>query len=692
MILSNVEVVNIIRIISTKSKRNTKRKPVNKQKPAEFTIPDNDNNPRSDIINNAMNKALERAEKRKKANGFKSSIIKKLQKPITKLSYATIQTKIAIVGTVSFVVLGSVGALFMTVFGGTAVNSIVTIEAGEPMPHAAVFARNPGDQIRYVSDVSEIILNKVEDIDLSVLLNDIEYDVVLRVVDTIAPVAKPNNLSVAIGETPAAGEFIGEIIDATEVTVTYAEQPDFNIIGKQDVSVILEDGGNNITEYSMLLYIFDLNDGITIEAGTDVAMIPIYDFLKQNEHLDSAYENIQISFTEPFLQTQADTVGIYDVKILLRNTIFSTKINVIDTTPPTGNVMHMNLWLGQTAEPIDLVADTHDYSDFTAWFLNEPDFTLEGSQEIIVVLEDIWGNRSEFNSLLTITRNLIPPEIRGAEDQVIAIGTNILYRAGVTAWSVADGEIDFEVDASAVNNNVKGKYPVIYTAIDSGGNETSVTVTITIVELTQKTALELADTVLSDIIRPTMTETEKARAIHRWIKSNIRYSGNAEREKYRAAFNGLQNRHGDCYTYYAVSSLMLDGAGIRNIQIRRTPGARPTNHWWNLIQLNGAWYHFDACPNSFGFHGFMFTAVDAARVSAEEASHNYYAYEPALYPRIVGASEVPPPPDGGEQHDNHVDNHGDPANDPNFNPDLGPVQNPGPGHDPGHDPGIDPDG
>jgi hypothetical protein len=78
--------------------------------------------------------------------------------------------------------------------------------------------------------------------------------------------------------------------------------------------------------------------------------------------------------------------------------------------------------------------------------------------------------------------------------------------------------------------------------------------------------------------------------------------------------------------------------------IRRTPGVRSTNHFWNLIQIGGAWYHFDATPNRFNFHGFMFTAPEAIRISAVSgASYNYFTYDPTLYPTIAGADPISSP-------------------------------------------------
>ena len=48
----------------------------------------------------------------------------------------------------------------------------------------------------------------------------------------------------------------------------------------------------------------------------------------------------------------------------------------------------------------------------------------------------------------------------------------------------------------------------------------------------------------------------------------------------------------------------------------------------------------------------MFTAADAARISEGGASLNYYTYNPALYPAIVGASADTPNSESSTETDN----------------------------------------
>src|SRR5690554_1280615 len=73
------------------------------------------------------------------------------------------------------------------------------------------------------------------------------------------------------------------------------------------------------------------------------------------------------------------------------------------------------------------------------------------------------------------------PVIYGAKDFYVDEGaSNIDYLLGVYAIDDIDGEVDVTVDASKVNTNVAGVYEVTYTAQDSAGNETTITIEVTV--------------------------------------------------------------------------------------------------------------------------------------------------------------------------------------------------------------------
>ena len=75
-----------------------------------------------------------------------------------------------------------------------------------------------------------------------------------------------------------------------------------------------------------------------------------------------------------------------------------------------------------------------------------------------------------------------PPVILGARDLEVEAGGTISYRRGVTVTDNSGVPPELTIDSSRVNLAVPGVYPVTYTARDGSGNESSVTITVTVEE------------------------------------------------------------------------------------------------------------------------------------------------------------------------------------------------------------------
>src|SRR5690606_27039314 len=127
-----------------------------------------------------------------------------------------------------------------------------------------------------------------------------------------------------------------------------------------------------------------------------------------------------------------------------------------------------------------------------------------------------------------------------------------------------DGEISFEVDSSKVNIRKEGSYSVVYSAIDSSGNRTQKEVSYTVraseVEIVEREVVEaLANEILAKIIKDDMTMEEKALALYKYINKNVYYLGGRHSDDMiTEAYYGMLEDPGDCYTYFAVSDLMLN--------------------------------------------------------------------------------------------------------------------------------------
>ena len=103
----------------------------------------------------------------------------------------------------------------------------------------------------------------------------------------------------------------------------------------------------------------------------------------------------------------------------------------------------------------------------------------------------------------------------------------------------------------------------------------------------EKKILLLAEQYAQQTLRPGMSDMQKLLALHDFLVNHARYDENGGCNVADILCNGI----GCCEAYSATLCLLLDIAGI---PARFVTGRAREPHAWNLVQLNGAWYHVDA--------------------------------------------------------------------------------------------------
>lgn len=158
----------------------------------------------------------------------------------------------------------------------------LTIEAGEhfPWPDEFLAERERGEaDMFFTSDVSHIDTSVPGTYPVELKSGGGSYLSEVRVVDTVAPTGTAQDLTVIYTELPQASDFITDIQDVTDVTVSFQTEPDFDLEGEQTVSLLLTDAGGNIAQLSaQLTIIFDLEppvitgvDDILVYQGDTIA-------------------------------------------------------------------------------------------------------------------------------------------------------------------------------------------------------------------------------------------------------------------------------------------------------------------------------------------------------------------------------------------------------------------------------------
>jgi hypothetical protein len=316
-------------------------------------------------------------------------------------------------------------------------------------------------------------------------------------------------------------------------------------------------------------------------------------------------------------------------------------LNVVDTTAPSGTAVPQTVYTGDLPDAADVVTDIYDLSQVTVSYIGTPDVSQGGEYTFEVLLTDASGNESTVEVPFIVIDDHLAPLVYGAHDIEAFIGDSIAYLDGITVTDDYDDEPVLEVDNSAVDLTTPGIYQVTYTATDENGNSTSVTIELNLRVRPERyyDPEELYDLCrqLNEqyvIYTEDMTDVEKAFRIFCWASHNVYYAGTSDRTDWTcAAYDGLTTLRGDCYTYYAVCRAFLDMEGIPNLLVERYP-VTWSPHYWNLVYLEGAWYHCDALAFSSPY-GYYFMCSDA------DVNPYDHLYDPEVYGPEINIAQEP---------------------------------------------------
>ena len=166
-------------------------------------------------------------------------------------------------------------------------------------------------------------------------------------------------------------------------------------------------------------------------------------------------------------------------------------------------------------------------------------------------------------------------------------------------------------------------------------------------------AYQAAEEVMESLWRDNDVDT--AWEIFNWVHSNISYQTvNKDLDFEDAAFRGFSRRSGDCYVYFACAKMLLDVAGIPNMMVERYP-VYTNGHFWNLVQLDGEWYHCDATV--FRDHPDMYFMCTDDEIADDhhEFNHDLYPERASGYSDYWTAPGIMPGDEGGYMYDDNYD-------------------------------------
>lgn len=446
------------------------------------------------------------------------------------------------------------------------------------------------------------------------------HECTLCIRDTIAPRAVANYVELDYGQLCRPEDFVSDISDATTVSVVYVEAPDFDQWGEQQVTVLLSDRGGNVVRLETTLFISPVLAELQWEVGAAAPTADDFTMAGNEKKLLTA----DIDTAQPSRQT---------VNIEVDGVIYDSILNIVDTVPPVVEVRNVTGFINTPVSAEDFLVSVQDITAVTAAFAEEPDITAAGSREVGLVFKDESGNETRASAILTLEEDTEPPVITGARDITYVMGTSISYKKNVTVSDNSGAELPLNVDNSQVNLEAEGVYPVTYSAVDNAGNTASATINVTVIAMTYDVneVYGYADAVLASIFREGMTQYEQLRAIYDYVKGNIGYISHSDKGDWvKAAYEGFVKKQGDCYVYACTTKVLLDRAGITNMDIEKIPAK--TMHYWNLVDIGEGWHHLDTTPRKD--HPVIFYWTEAEMMEYSGKHNNSHNYDHELYPEV----------------------------------------------------------
>ena len=159
----------------------------------------------------------------------------------------------------------------------------------------------------------------------------------------------------------------------------------------------------------------------------------------------------------------------------------------------------------------------------------------------------------------------------------------------------------------------------------------------------------MLDRLVAEISPDGKTPEQICRAIYDTVRERLVYTGSSEKgDIHRAAYYALVGGGGDCYSFYALTSLLLDRCGIENLGIERLSKTDEGTHFWNFVNIGTRteprWYHLDTTPINAGKYTFSGCLLTDRQIEAySKIRQNFYLYDKSAYPRAESEIITPTP-------------------------------------------------
>lgn len=168
----------------------------------------------------------------------------------------------------------------------------------------------------------------------------------------------------------------------------------------------------------------------------------------------------------------------------------------------------------------------------------------------------------------TLTMDEIREALHGANKDTYVYGTR---SAGTYGYSLKSGK--FVVTIKMTYNHTKAQEAELTTAVKN---------------------------ITKEIIQPSMSDVEKIKAVNDYVVTHTTYSKTGTKTTPHSPYTIISEGKGVCQAYALLTYRLLEEAGIENMYVTGYAGEA---HAWNLVKVDGEWYHLDTTWNDPTYTG-----------------------------------------------------------------------------------------
>ena len=282
-------------------------------------------------------------------------------------------------------------------------------------------------------------------------------------------------------------------------------------------------------------------------------------------------------------------------------------------------------------------------------FPNSEKTAMTKTYEVRLIYRSAGGKTAAKKATVDVTVDKEPPVISGVRVVAVCIGETVAYRDGVKVTDDCDGPIELQVDDSGVDLNTVGEYPVIYTAIDRTGKKTTVETKVNVYEnmISEDALWEKLDPIIEKLDLKSMNRVSQVEEIWEYVhdRNHVRYDGTSDKGDWvRGAYDALERRAGDCFTYYSLSKAFFVRLGIENKDIfKPSENGKTNSHYWSMVNVgteaSPAWYYYDSTRvENQTWEAYLLTDSQMNDLKSERP--DLYGVDLSGYPKTAARSYV----------------------------------------------------